>query len=157
MRTAVLVAIAVCFAWSEAPSADPPKPPYDLDFVAGFVAGEYVAIGRKPESDATYTGRMIFTHEGKDLEFTRTVGGDTQCGTVVLDTKAAESGRPVLRIRFSVNDQPYEATYLWHSDLSNFARLTGYVYLQKGNTKFPGLEALFPLVDYNRNVDDTTE
>jgi hypothetical protein len=78
MRTALLVAIAVCSAWSDARSTDPPKPPYDLDFVANFVAGEYVVIGRKPESDATYTGRMIFTREGKDLEFTRTVGGDTQ-------------------------------------------------------------------------------
>lgn len=156
MRTALLVAIAVCSAWSDASSTEPAKP-YDLDFVADFVRGEYVVIGRKPESDATYTGRMIFTHEGKDLEFTRTVGGDTQSGTVMLDTRADESGRPVLRIRFSVGGQPYGATYLWHSDLSNFVRLTGYVYLQEGTTKFPGLEALFPLVDYNRNGDDTTE
>ena len=154
MRIALLVAIAVCFAGSEASSTNPPKPPYDLDFVASFVAGDYVLIGRKPESDATYTGRMTFIQRGKDLEFTRTVGGDTQQGPVVLDTKADESGRPVLRIRFSVSGQPYGATYLWHSDLSNFARLTGYVYVTTGETKFPGLEALFPLVDYNRNADE---
>jgi hypothetical protein len=100
MRIALLVAIAVCFAWSNANSTDPPKPPYDLAFVAQFVTGEYVLIGRKPESDATYTGRMIFTQQGKDLEFTRTVGGDTQRGPVVLDTKAVESGRPVCGYAF---------------------------------------------------------
>jgi hypothetical protein len=154
MRIALLVAIAVCFASGNANSTDPPKPPYDLDFVGQFVTGEYVLIGRKPESDATYTGRMIFTQQGKNLTFTRTVGSDAQHGPVELDTKAAESGRPVLRICFSVGDQSYGATYLWHSDLSNFARLTGYVYLLTGETKFPGLEALFPLVDYNRNVDE---
>jgi hypothetical protein len=100
---------------------------------------------------------MILTHQGRDFEFTRTVGGVTHCGAVALDTKAAESGCPVLRICFSVGAEPYEATYLWHSDLNNFARLTGYVYPQKGTTKFPGLEALFPLADYNRNAGDATK
>jgi hypothetical protein len=153
MRIAFLVAIVVCFACSDASPAKPPKASHDPDFVAGFVAGEYVLIGRKPESETTYTGRMTFAKQGKGLKFTRTVGGDTQHGTVVFDTKADESGRPVLRIRFSIGGKPYEATYLWHSDLSNFARLTGYVYLTTGKTKFPGLEALFPLVDYNRKAD----
>jgi hypothetical protein len=154
VRIALLITIALFLSRSYARSTEPPKPPYDLDFVATFVEGEYVVIGRKPESKETYTGRITFAKQGKDLDFTRAVGGKTQHGTVVLDTKTDESGRPVLRIRFSVGGQSYEATYLWHSDLSNFARLTGYVYLTTGKTKFPGLEALFPLVDYNRHANE---
>lgn len=154
MRTFLVILAFVCTAVSDSAAAEPPKRPYDLGHVASFVAGEYVLIGRKPESDATYAGRITLREHANGLEFSRTVAGETQSGSVVFDTKAGESGRPVLRIRFSMDGQRYEATYLWHSDLSNFARLNGYVYLPGGKTKFPGLEALFPLVDYNRNVDD---
>jgi hypothetical protein len=37
----------------------------------------------------------------------------------------------------------YEATYLINSDLDNYARLSGYLYLIQGGTKVAGLEALF--------------
>lgn len=111
-------------------------------------------IGKKPDSDETYTGRMIFKKHGADLEFSRRVAGETSDGPVILDKTASESGKPVLRVHFSLNGQPFEASYLWSSDLDNYARLTGYVYSPtKGKTKSPGLEALFPLADYNRNVD----
>jgi hypothetical protein len=153
MRTLFAILVPLCAALRGLDAADPPRP-YDLDFVVGFLAGDYVLIGRKPELEATYTGRMVLRKTANGLEFTRTVGADTQSGTVVLDTKADEGGKPVLRIRFSLQSQPYEATYLWSSDLSNFARLTGYVYsTTQGKTKFPGLEALFLLVDYNRKVN----
>ena len=153
MRALFTIVVAAAIVGISA-AAEPPKRPYDLEQVAQFVAGEYVLIGRKPESEATYTGRLVFRENAGTLDFTRTIGDDIQSGSVVLDTKAAESGRPVLRIQFSADGQKYEATYLWSSDLSNFARLTGYVYLPGGKTKFPGLEALFPLVDYNRMVDE---
>jgi hypothetical protein len=153
-HTIIAMLSAICTATGGSAAVEPPNRPYDLGRVAKFIAGEYVLIGRKPESEATYTGRLILREHANDLEFSRTVGGDTQSGKVVFDTKADESGRPVLRIQFSMDGQKYEATYLWYSDLSNFARLNGYVYLLEGKTKFPGLEALFPLVDCNRNVDD---
>lgn len=107
MRAAVLIIIALCAAYSGSAATEPPKPPYDLDFVAQFVAGEYVLVGRKPESESTYTGRVILSKHGDGLEFTRTVGGDTQHGSVVLDTKTSENGRPVLRMRFPVDGQPH--------------------------------------------------
>ena len=37
----------------------------------------------------------------------------------------------------------YEATYFFNSDLDNYARLLGYLYVIQGGTKEPGLEALF--------------
>jgi hypothetical protein len=154
MRAFVALIAAAVVGIGSLAAAEPPKRPYDLAHVARFVAGEYVLIGRKPESEMTYTGRLVLRERSGALDFTRTVGGDTQSGSVVFDTKADESGRPVLHIQFSMDGQKYEAAYLWYSDLSNFARLNGYVYLPEGKTKFPGLEALFPLVDYNRNVDD---
>jgi hypothetical protein len=153
MRTFLTILAFVFTAVSDSTAAEPPKRPYDIGHVAKFVAGEYVLIGSKPESDTTYTGRIILREHANGLEFSRTVGGDTQTGSVTFDTKADEGGRPVLRIQFSMDGQRYEAAYLWSSDLSNFARLNGYVYLPDRKTKFPGLEALFPLVDYNRNVD----
>ena len=153
MTLRFLIAISVYLACSSAQSTEP-TPSRDDDFVAGFLEGEYVVIGKKPDSEETYAGRMIFKKHGADLEFSRRIAGETFDGPVTLDKTASESGKPVLRVRFSLGGQPYEATYLWSSDLNNYARLTGYVYSPiKGKTKFPGLEALFPLADYNRNVD----
>jgi len=153
MSLRLLIAISVYLACNSAQPAEP-TPSHDDDFVAGFIEGEYVVIGKKPDSEETYTGRMIFKKHGADLEFSRQVAGQTSDGPVTFDKTASENGKPVLRVHFSLDGQPYEATYLWSSDLNNYARLTGYVYSpMKGKTKFPGLEALFPLADYNRIVD----
>jgi len=40
-------------------------------------------------------------------------------------------------------NKSYEATYLIDSDLDNYGRLTGYLYIKGTETKKPGLEALF--------------
>lgn len=56
----------------------------------------------------------------------------------------------VLRMRFRSGNSSFEGTYLFHSDLDNYARITGYLYKvdpKTGvpvNTKNPGLETLFP-------------
>jgi len=145
---------ALLFAFATSLFAQPASRSYDLGDISRFIEGEYVLIGRKSESEATYTGRVVFRATGDGLEFTRVVAGQTQNGNVVFDAKVDESGRPVLRVHFLMGGKKYEATYLWHSDPSNFARLTGYVYLHDGKTKLPGLEALFPLADYKRNLGD---
>ena len=49
----------------------------------------------------------------------------------------------VLRVEFVHKGRKYGGTYLIGSDLDNYARLTGYLYLKKGKTTKPGLEALF--------------
>jgi hypothetical protein len=123
---------------------------------AKFIVGDYVIVGRKPDSTVTYTGRLSLHWDGKEFAVTRTIGGDTvqAKGSFDVETGCCDYNT-VLRMSFSFDGRLYEATYLWSGDLSNNARLTGYVYLPKsGATKFPGIEALFPLADYNRNVDE---
>jgi hypothetical protein len=50
---------------------------------------------------------------------------------------------PVLQATFTENDVAYAATYLLHSDLDNYRRMSGYVYSAGKETKRPGLEAFF--------------
>jgi hypothetical protein len=47
-----------------------------------------------------------------------------------------------LRIRFIDENKSYELTYIIDSDLDNYARSTGFLYLKEGGSKEPGLEAL---------------
>lgn len=64
---------------------------------------------------------------------------------IQFDTVAGADRIPVLRAHFSTDGQEYEATYLWRSELDNYPRVTGYIYLPKNQTKSPGIEALFPI------------
>ena len=114
---------------------------------AKFIVGDYVIVGKKPDSDATYTGRASLQWDGKEFAVTRTIGGQTvhAKGSFEVDPGCCDYNT-VLRMSFLFDGRSYEATYLWSGDLSNYARLTGYVYLsERGATKFPGLEVLFPL------------
>jgi len=121
-----------------------PKP-LDVEFLRGFLAGEYDLIGRKPDSATTYTGRVTIRDEGGTLQVIRIIDGKTAHGTMQIDTAAGADRIPVLRMRFSMDGHEFEATYIWQSDLDNYPRLTGYIYLPKNQTKSVGLEALFPI------------
>ena len=114
----------------------------DGDFLNSFLMGSYELIGRLPDSDMTYTGKVVLKKSGDDFEVTRVVKNKVIKGTGKIETAAADKIK-VLRIRFIDENKSYEGTYLIDSDLDNYARLTGYVYLQGGGTKAPGLEALF--------------
>ena len=117
------------------------------DSFAKFIVGDYVLVGKKPDSDATYAGRVSLSWDGKEFGIKRTIGGHTVSGTGFFEVEPGCCDyNTVLRMRFSFDGQSYEATFLWNGDLDNYARLTGYVYLPKsGATKSPGLEVLFPL------------
>ena len=118
----------------------------DREFLVRYLKGDYVLIGKKPDSDTTYHGRV--TLRPRDLEFdvTRVINGKTEHGTAWFDTTGKPDEIPVLRMRFTLEGKPYMGTYMWRGDLDNYGRLTGYVYLPaQGETKVPGLEALFPL------------
>jgi hypothetical protein len=117
----------------------------DRNFMASFLCGEYIVIGKKPDSDATYQGRVTLRQRGLELEVTRVINGKTDHGTASFDSITADK-IPVLRMRFTQGGKSYEGTFLWRSDLDNYGRLSGYVYSPtKGETKSLGLEALFPL------------
>ena len=108
-----------------------------------YMVGEYDLVGRKPNSTATYTGHVTFQDEKGVLLVTRTIEGKTDQCAARFDTVAGADRIPVLRIHFHFDGKEYDATYRWQSDPDNYPRFTGYVYL--GDTKSPGLEALFPI------------
>jgi hypothetical protein len=107
------------------------------------MAGEYALIGRKPDSNATYNGRVTLRDEGGVLQVTRTVEGNTDKCAARFDTVAGTDRIPVLRMHFRFDGREYDATYRWQSDPDNYPRFTGYLYFT--GTKSPGLEALFPI------------
>ena len=112
------------------------------DFLASFVAGHYRLIGQAPEGGATYHGRVEITRDGTALEVKRTIAGKTVRGTAAVEN-APMAETPVLRLRFKEAGRNYEGTCLINGDLDNHARLTCHLYRKDGNTRQPGLEALF--------------
>jgi hypothetical protein len=115
----------------------------DEESLRSYMAGEYDLIGRKADSTATYTGRVIFRDENGVLQVTRTIEGKTDKCAARFHTVAGTDRIPVLRMHFHFDGKEYDATYRWQSDPDNYPRFTGYVYL--AGTKSPGLEALFPI------------
>lgn len=132
--------LVACLCWL--PPAAAATDPAEL---AAFMAGDYTVVGRKPDSQATYTGKLTLRARGPQLDFVRTVGGRSVRGTVVFDTVAGSDRIPVLKMRFRQHGREYAATYQWMSDYDNYCRFTGYVFRHNGRNRRAGLEALFPV------------
>jgi hypothetical protein len=112
-------------------------------FLADFVAGTYLLIGRQMDSETTYQGRIdIFRDPQHVLKVRRTIGGRVIEGTAAIE-KATMAETQVLRMRFTEAGTPYECTCLIQGDLDNYARLSCHRYRRDGKTRQPGLEALF--------------
>jgi len=109
-----------------------------------FLAGKYLLVGQRPDSKETYSGTISFSFDEKKkiLNFKRTVNGKNITGTAKIE-KTLSGEAEVLRLRFVENKKEYEGTFLWRSDLDNYGRLSGYIYLKNNSTKTPGLEAYF--------------
>jgi hypothetical protein len=116
----------------------------DTNNTMQFLTGDYLLIGKKPDLSVTYSGTISFVYkeEKKELEFIRTINGKKIKGIAKIE-KALGGEAEVLRLRFTEDKLEYEGTFLWRSDLDNYGRLSGYIYLKNGNTKTPGLEAYF--------------
>lgn len=115
----------------------------DQDSLRGYLAGDYELIGRKADSNVTYTGRVTVRDENGALQVTRSIAGKTEKCTARFDTVGGQDHISVLRMHFQFDRKERDATYLWASDPDNYPRLTGYVYVS--STKSAGLEALFPI------------
>ena len=143
--------LLVLFLAGPAPATSPTPSPIseDIDDLLGFLTGSYRLIGKEPDSNKPFVGRVVINQKGQQLQVLRTVNGVTIEGIGRIEKAAPESSR-VLRIRFRSGNNKFEGTYLYHSDLDNYARITGYLYKidpKTGipiDTKNPGLEALFP-------------
>jgi hypothetical protein len=107
-----------------------------------FLCGSYHVIGRLPDSNQLYSGKIEFKRSGNQLEVVRLIGGHQGRGIGRIEIATPDKIK-VLRVHFRLKDKDYEATYLIGSDLDNYGRLTGHVYFKDGGTKAPGLEALF--------------
>lgn len=110
---------------------------------ADHMVGEYVVVGKYPDSEQTYQGKVTIQTRGQELTFIRVIDGRTIEGIARFDTATADK-LPVLRLTFSIDGKQYEGSYLWRVDLDNYFRFSGYLFLANGETKTPGLEALFP-------------
>jgi hypothetical protein len=118
----------------------------ETSFLYGFLEGPYQVIGRHPDSKETYAGKVVFRKNGDSMKVVREFGDEVVEGFGRIEASAAD-GTKVFRVRFVRSGAEYEATYVIASDLDNYARLTGYVYLLGGSTKQAGLEALFVDLD----------
>ena len=137
MRFATLFLTLVAFAGS---FADPVE---NHAFLYGFLEGQYLLVGKALENDSTFLGKMVFESRGDHLEVTRIVDQKRVKGTGRIEHAVGEDQVNVLRVRFSESGIPFEATYLWMSDLDNHARLSGYLYRRGRETRSPGMEVLF--------------
>jgi len=137
MKKLLFIAL-VCFA--QTALADDVK---NHDFLYGFLSGTYLLVGQESDSGKTYSGRVIFKKQGDHLEVTRIIHGQRITGVGTIEHALGPDKANVLRVRFNQNKKKFEITYLWRSDLDNYARLSGYVYQPEKRTAAPGLEALF--------------
>ncbi len=112
------------------------------EFLYSFLQGSYDLIGKLPDSDKMYYGRVIMTNIKDRMLVVRKIAGKKIKCIGRIETATADNIK-VLRMRFNDDGKNYETTYLISSDLNNYARLSGYLYLKEGGTRHPGLEALF--------------
>jgi hypothetical protein len=131
----MVLALVSTLVWAQAKDFSD-EPLYD------FLCGSYQVIGRLPDSNQLYSGKVEFKLSGNQLEVVRLIGGHRVRGIGKIETATPDKIK-VLRVHFRSKDKDYEATYLIGSDLDNYGRLTGHVYFKEGETKTPGLEALF--------------
>jgi len=131
---------AITTASSLAESPELGGPPAD------YFLGKYEVIGRKPGSNATYSGTLELTAVPDDaFVVIRRVGDHKVEGTAALERASSPADHPVvLRVQFKYGGHEYEGTFLWRSDFDNYPRLTGLIF-ERGKKKSVGLEAWFPV------------
>ena len=100
-------------------------------------------IGKVPEDDGTFLGAVVLEADGNSLKGYRQIGTQKVPVTGQLEHPKCCEHMHILRLRFKHEGRDFEGTYLWQSDLDNYARLTGYVYEAGVRTQSPGLETLF--------------
>lgn len=139
----LLIGTSACLSQHESQNhiAQQDAPPVPIE----FLVGTYDVIGRYPDSEQLYTGTVAISLSDtatNSVSVTRTIGEISTQGEGELTTATGDA-IAVLRVVFQEAGRAMETTYLIDSDLDNYARLTGYVYMQGGGTRIPGIESLF--------------
>lgn len=136
MRTLLLTVLAILIATPTFADAEMG------DFLSDFVVGRYHLIGKSPDAESAYHGRLEIYRDRTGLKLKRSIGKSSGVGTAAVES-ALNGDAAALRMRFSENQIAYESTCLIQGDLDNHARLSCHLYRQDGKTRQPGLEALF--------------
>jgi hypothetical protein len=127
------------------------EPAIDEAFLYDYLAGKYILIGKALDGDSTYQGSVEFVSKRDHLDVTRTLNGVTVMGIGRIEYALGADRATVLRVRFKQDGVDYETTYLWRSDLDNYARISGYLYRPGVKTDSPGMEVLF--IDHDGRGD----
>jgi hypothetical protein len=112
------------------------------EFFAEFLVGSYKVVGRKVDSQETYTGSVTISPGDGVLEMRRDIQGRKTVARAEI-VKSRVEGTPVLQITFEEGGAAYEGSYVWSSDLDNYARISGYIVKRGEKTDNPGMECLF--------------
>ena len=112
------------------------------DFMADFILGKYLLVGKGVDTQYTYTGKITIYREENSLKLKRVVDGKTTVGSVAFESALGGDSK-VIRIRFSQAGKSFEETCLWQSDLDNYARISCYLYSPGGDTRDPGMEVMY--------------
>lgn len=105
-----------------------------------YLMGSYVCVGRWPDSNKTFSGRVEIGEANEGVKIIRMIDGQRIEGVGKYGSITPDEIR-VLKIIFTQEGKAYEETCLVSGDLDNYARITCYLYAEK--TKKVGLEALF--------------
>jgi hypothetical protein len=145
MRRVVTVFLSLFFILATAAIVQADQPNMDKeqeDFLLSSLVGSYQVVGSFPDSRKTYSGDMKISRKGNRLILEKKINGVKTTAEASIQSATADLS-PVLRAAWKQGKVDYEATYLVHTDLDNYPRLTGYIYRPGRETKTPGLEALF--------------
>ncbi|NTV42502.1 MAG: hypothetical protein HGA63_04295 [Syntrophobacteraceae bacterium] len=112
------------------------------EFFAEFLVGNYKVVGRKVDSQETYTGSVTISPGEGVLEMRRDIQGRKTVARAEI-VKSRVEGTPVLQVTFEEAGATYEGSYVWSSDLDNYARISGYIVKRGEKTDNPGMECLF--------------
>ena len=145
----LLLAIALLCGQGQPHEDEVPVTTYYL--ISSFIVGNYHLLGKAPDSNETYYGKLILSQTEKGITVQRTIKGKTTLGRGKMEKSLADKV-DILRISFTENSMDYEETCLISGDLDNYPRITCHLYrLGRPDrpdtsgpiTTNPGLEALF--------------
>jgi len=112
------------------------------DHLLTFLEGTYDAVGKYPRDGAVYCGWVTLKRDHQKLLVTRVISGKRTTGAARILAVTADN-IPVLQAEYSENGRRLRTTYMIHSDLDNYGRLTGQTHEVGRETEPAGLEALF--------------
>lgn len=138
---AVFLCVSIFFAMAAISPAEQQDTREQEDFLNSLI-GSYHVIGLFPDTRKTYSGEVNISRTGDRLIIERKINGVKTRGESSVQSATADN-IPVIRAAWKQGKIEYGATYLLHTDLDNYPRLTGYVYRSGKQSAAPGLEALF--------------